>query len=354
MPGVDLILGPMLIGAMLNMILYGVMFIQMFTYHQHYANDSRWIRYFMLYLLLAATSDVVIEFHIIYDSLIIQNGTQAALTTSPKLLPGDAVLISFVSAPIQLFTAWRISVITGSFILPGFVVLLSMGSFGSGITVAVKAFLNPEFRSFQTFATEVVVWLVLSALCDIIIAAGMTYALYTRKTSFRIADGQIDRIIRLSVETGGLTAITALADVVLFLTFHTTTMNVAVDFPLSALYICSVLVMLNSRERHKTPDIEHAHSALQMPNPYKISLKLKPSLSRSGSKKSQTKVEIYTSTEQVVVTDNSDAASERALALHTQPDYYRYDAREADPPRTPNSTHNTPAKTGSSEQLGCP
>lgn len=28
----------------------------------------------MLYLLLAATADVVIEFHIIYDSLIIQNG----------------------------------------------------------------------------------------------------------------------------------------------------------------------------------------------------------------------------------------------------------------------------------------
>jgi hypothetical protein len=48
---------------------------------------------------------------------------------------------------------------------------------GGGITVAVKVFLNPEFRSFQTFATEVVVWLVLSALCDIIIAAGMTHAL---------------------------------------------------------------------------------------------------------------------------------------------------------------------------------
>ncbi|KAJ7812386.1 hypothetical protein B0H14DRAFT_3478880 [Mycena olivaceomarginata] len=223
MPGVDLILGPMLIGAMLNTILYGVMFIQMFTYHQRYANDSRWIRYFMLYLLLAATADVAIEFHIIYDSLIIQNGTKVALTTSPKLLPGDAVLIRYASRSVlgigSLSTNQIPPIITGSLILPGFVALLSMGSFGSGITVGVKVFVNPEFRSFQTFATEVVIWLVLSALCDIIIAAGMTHALYTRKTGFRIADGQIDRIIRLSVETGGLTAITALADVVLFLAF---------------------------------------------------------------------------------------------------------------------------------------
>ncbi|KAF7358001.1 hypothetical protein MVEN_00847100 [Mycena venus] len=284
MPGVDLILGPMLIGVLLNMMLYGVMCIQMYTYYQHYSKDSAWIRYFMLYLLLVATADVVIEFGIIYDSLIIQNGKQAALVISPKLLPGDSVLISVSSAPIQLFTAWRISVITGSLILPGLIALLSLGSFAAGITVSAKVALNPEYSSFEIFTSEVIVWLVLSAACDIIIAIGMSYALYSRKTGFSVVDGQINRIIQLTVETGSLTALTALADVMLFLVFPRTTINFAVDFPLSALYSCSILAMLNSRDRQRTPDPEYAHTAPQMrTHDRRTSLKPRSSFNRKVS-----------------------------------------------------------------------
>jgi hypothetical protein len=48
---------------------------------------------------------------------------------------------------------------------------------GSGIIVSINVFMHPEFRSFETFTTEVIVWLVLSAVCDVVIAAGMTHAL---------------------------------------------------------------------------------------------------------------------------------------------------------------------------------
>ncbi|KAF8207944.1 hypothetical protein K438DRAFT_1814674 [Mycena galopus ATCC 62051] len=312
MPGVELMFGPMLIGAMLNVMLYGVMAVQMLAYYQRYANDSPWIRYFMLYLLLVATADLAIEFAIIYESLIIQNGPMAPVI-SPKLLPADSVLISFVSAPIQLFSAWRISVITESLTLPGLVALLSLGSFGSGITASVMVFLNPLFSSFGRFTTEVIVWLVLSAVCDIVIAAGITYALYSRKMhSNEIFDGQVNRIIRLTVETGSITALAALADVLIVLVFPRTTINFAVDFPLSTLYICSTLAMLNSRSRPKTLDTEHAHIGLQIQHD-PTSLKLKPSLYRNGSKRSQTKLEIYTSTEQLVAVD---PASEITLTSH--------------------------------------
>jgi len=261
MAGVDLLFGPMLIGVLLNMMLYGAMVTQMFRYYRLYTNDPAWIRYLMLYLFIVGTANVVIECGIIYEPLIIQYGTAVTpATISPKLLPGDAILISIVSAPIQLFAAWRISVITKSFVLPGLIASLSLGSFGSGINMSIKVFMNREFGEFDRFLTSAIVWLALSAVCDIVIAVGLSHALYTRKTGFTHVDGQINRIIRLTLETGSLTAITALADVWLFLVFPRTAMNFIVDLPLASLYTVSLLAMLNSRERRKPADEEQATS----------------------------------------------------------------------------------------------
>jgi len=261
MAGVDLFFGPMLIGVLLNTLLYGALVTQMLAYYQRFTNDSPFTRYLILYLFIVETANLVIECGIIYEPLIIRYGTKAAVTVSPKLLPGDSILISIVSAPIQLFAAWRISVITGSFILPGIIALVSIGSFAAGINMSIKVFLNPEFQEFGSFIAAATVWLALSAVCDVVIAVGMTYALYTRKTGFSTVDGQINRIIRLTLETGSLTAIAALLDVTLFLVFPQTSMNFIVDFPLSSLYACSVLAMLNSRHRKKSAESEAEHAA---------------------------------------------------------------------------------------------
>jgi len=259
MAGVDLFFGPMLIGVLLNTLLYGALITQMLAYYQRFTNDSPYTRYLILYLFVVETANLVIECGIIYEPLIIRNGTTAAFTVAPKLLPGDSIIISIVSAPIQLFAAWRISVITGSFILPGIIAFLSIGSFAAGINMSVRVFLTPEFKDFGSFVPVATVWLSLSAVCDVVIAVGMSYALYMRKTGFSTVDGQINRIIRLTLETGSLTAIAALADVTFFLVFPHTSMNFIVDFPLSALYTCSALAMLNSRGREKSAESEAEH-----------------------------------------------------------------------------------------------
>ncbi|KAJ7162340.1 hypothetical protein C8R46DRAFT_1104353 [Mycena filopes] len=276
----------------------------------------------MLYLFIVETVNLFVEFGIVYEPLIIKNGQASAIIRAPTLLPGGTPLLqSIVSAPVQLFTAWRISVITGSYIVPAFISLLSLGSFTSGILVSVMVAMNPEFRGFGNFTTEIIVWLSLSAACDIVIAVAMTHALSTRKTGFSLVDGQINRIIRLSVESGAITAMTALVDVMLFLVFPRTSLNFLVDFPLSALYTCTMLAMLNSRERPKGGDSEQALSAPQMRSP-NHTLTQPTSTRRQSTDSSMTKVEIYTTTENFVAVDKSDAdaASERT------PDFYDYNA----------------------------
>lgn len=81
--------------------------------------------------------------------------------------------------------------------------------------VTVFVSVRNEFREFQSFSGAVIIWLVSSALCDVMIAAVLTYSLvcfrsyswvpwsefnlyiqWTRKTGFTAVDGQINRIIR--------------------------------------------------------------------------------------------------------------------------------------------------------------
>ncbi|KAJ7688060.1 hypothetical protein B0H17DRAFT_1135897 [Mycena rosella] len=203
MAGVDLLMfvnirfGPMLIGVLLNVALYG-----MLTYYQRYAK----VRFYscahpsnklqMLYLFIVASTVVIVQVGIIFQPLIIDYGALKALVFAPKMLPGDSFLIAIVSAPIQMFAAGRIKAITKSYIIPAFVSLLALASGSSAIAMFVTVLQTPKFRDFDKFKTVATMWLVCSAACDILIAGGMTYALLTRKTGFSVTDGHINRIVR--------------------------------------------------------------------------------------------------------------------------------------------------------------
>ncbi|KAJ6561257.1 hypothetical protein B0H10DRAFT_1154899 [Mycena sp. CBHHK59/15] len=169
--------------------------------------------------------------------------------------PLDAISIVMVSTPVQLFTAWRISVITGSIVPTLLISVLSIASFGGGLLVTVFVSIRTEFAQFQSFRGAVVLWLVCSAVCDVFITGMLTYSLYTRKTGLAV-DGQINRIIRLTVQTGAITALAALADVLLFLAFPDTTLQFIPDFPLSKLYTIALVSTLNARVRGRAEDAE--------------------------------------------------------------------------------------------------
>ncbi|KAJ6573594.1 hypothetical protein DFH09DRAFT_1152149 [Mycena vulgaris] len=254
--GVELLFGPMLIGVILSTAVYGIMISQMLRYYQTYRKDATWIRYFMLYLFFAETANLLFEIGIIYEPLIVRYGAPRAVITSPLLLPADAISIVMVSTPIQLFTAWRISVITGSIALSMLISVLSVASFGGGLLVTVFVSIRNEFQEFQSFSMAVIVWLICSATCDVLIAVVLTYSLWSRKTGFTAVDGQINRVIRLTVQTGAITAVAALADLILFLSFPTTTLQFIPDFPLSKLYTICLLSTLNARARGRTEDAE--------------------------------------------------------------------------------------------------
>ncbi|KAJ7919670.1 hypothetical protein B0H13DRAFT_2656617 [Mycena leptocephala] len=244
---VQLLFGPMLIGVLLNTTLYGVLVVQMLMYYKRYKRDPKWFRYLALYLFIAETANVVFDIGLIYEPLITRYGTAKALEVSPLLLRPDAAVTVAISTPIQLFVAWRVHVITRSYFFPLLIGLTSLISLAGGLSVTIIVTLHSNYADFPNFNPFVITWLAASAACDVILSAALIYSLYTRKSGVRSTDRYIDRIIRLTVQTGSITAVTALLDLFVFLFSPESTLQFIWDFPLSKLYGNALFSSLNAR-----------------------------------------------------------------------------------------------------------
>ncbi|KAJ7908073.1 hypothetical protein B0H13DRAFT_2331740 [Mycena leptocephala] len=221
-PDVRLLFGPILIGVLLNTMLYGVMLVQIFMYYTRQSKrDNKWTRLLILYLLIVETADVVFEIGFIFEPLIIRYGTARALQMTPLFLkPGPAM-----TASSELHVRRGISVTY---------LVASHDDFAFA--------LSPKFHPFVT------TWLSSSTACDVIMSAVLIYSLYTRKTGTSPTDRYVDRIIRLTVQTGSITAVTAMVDLLVFLLKPpNTTLQFIFDLPLSKLYTNALLSTLNAR-----------------------------------------------------------------------------------------------------------
>lgn len=122
--------------------------------------------------------------------------------------------------------------------------------------------MTPEFVKFQNFKVVVIVWLAAECVSDILISGILVWQLKRRKTGFQSTDELVDRIIRLTVQTGLITSICATIDLALFLSDPTGT-HLIFNFPLSKLYTNTMMSTLNSRRGWDFSDQEstsHTHT----------------------------------------------------------------------------------------------
>ncbi|KAJ7576408.1 hypothetical protein C8J56DRAFT_399567 [Mycena floridula] len=245
--------GPMLIGAFLSTMLYGVSLVQIFIYYRTGKRDRLWMRLLILYLLVAETANTCFNIALVYEPLIIKFGEEVVLATSPVFLRTDAVVTVAISTPVQLFMAWRIKVLTGSNLAAAGISVLSVVACGGGLATTVSVTLKPDFRQFDEFVAAPSTWLIASAVCDVAIAVLLFYALSKKKSGFADMDDYITRIMLITVQTGTLTAVAALADAIIFISVKNSTVVFSWDLSLSKLYTNTVLSSLNARNTWYNP-----------------------------------------------------------------------------------------------------
>ncbi|KAF4566550.1 hypothetical protein EYR36_011981 [Pleurotus pulmonarius] len=256
MAGIDSLFGPMLIGVFFNTMLYGacLLIVQTYTYYQTRKNDSKspCFDYLVLYLLFMETLNTGFDIVLIYEPLILRYGTEEAVKFVPLMLIADPVVMALISTPIQLFFAWRVSIITKSKLIVASILFLPfVHSVSGGIAATIATAVIREFARLQELKGAIITWLFSSAIADIIITTSLLVNLYRKKTGTKATNDVVNKIMRFTLQTGLLTSIFASLDAILFLAIPDTAYNFALDFPLSKLYTNSLLSSLNARREYR-------------------------------------------------------------------------------------------------------
>ncbi|GAW00426.1 hypothetical protein LENED_001943 [Lentinula edodes] len=246
---VELVFGPMLIGVYFNMILFGVLLNQMHFYFQNYKADALWIKCLVAYLFVVETANTVFDMVIMYQPLITEYGTEKAVANFPTLFMTEPIVVVLVSMPIQCFFAWRISKITKSYIIPGFIVVLALTSATGGFITGIKVAILKLFIKKPELHWSALLWFLPSCVADIIITITLVRSLSKRKTGFGATNTMIDKLIRMTVQTGMITAICAIGDVACFMALPVrhTAINFTWDLALAKLYTNCLMSTLNAR-----------------------------------------------------------------------------------------------------------
>ncbi|KAF5341543.1 hypothetical protein D9758_012559 [Tetrapyrgos nigripes] len=265
---VESIYGPSLIGILFAMILYGVSLTQMYFYFKLYKDDKWWTKYVLLALLVFDTAIVALDFEFLYKCLVSQFGFPESAAKAGWAFGINRGLTGCVGTIVQIFFAWRVQKLTGYTAATALISLLSFVGLGGSIALSV-ILAQVTFADFDAFKTCAIVWLIATATADITITVILIFYLRSRKSGINQSNQVIDRIIRMTMETGSLTTIFAIMDLVCYLTMgNVNGAHITFQVILSKLYINSLLTTLNSRQR---TDLSSNPGATESPDGYPLS-----------------------------------------------------------------------------------
>ncbi|KAJ6578127.1 hypothetical protein B0H19DRAFT_846325, partial [Mycena capillaripes] len=230
-----------LIAYLLDWALFSALTVQLYFYYEAFPNE-RWTTKGLVYTIycielvqiIFSTLDAFVIFGSGFGEVSALAQIHFAWLTSPIL----TALVSFI---VQSFYAYRLYILSRSRIIVP-------------ILIAKK---NPLIISE--------VWLCGSAVVDITIAACMSYyasflflvvdaissvfQLTTRDTGFRQTHTVLSRIMRLTIETGSLTAAVALTTFILFMVFPDKIYYTTPATFVPTLYANAMLTVLNARSQ---------------------------------------------------------------------------------------------------------
>ncbi|KAK0434155.1 uncharacterized protein EV420DRAFT_1754600 [Desarmillaria tabescens] len=243
--------GPLIVAYLLHWGLFGTLSVQLYLYYLAFPKDRQFTKYLVYGIYIVEFVQTMLVTHDAFAMFGYGFGDIEALTD----MHFDWLTVPIMSAAVacvgQVFYAYRIFVLSKSQIVPIFVTCVSLTSSVAAIITGVYSFEAGNVTKLNNRKTSIAVgiWCGASALCDIVIAICMTYYLMRSDTGFRRTRMLVTKLIRLTIETGTVTAVVALLNLILFFAFPHQTFYGTPALIMPKLYANTVYMVLNSRIR---------------------------------------------------------------------------------------------------------
>ncbi|KAK0221072.1 hypothetical protein EDD85DRAFT_272751 [Armillaria nabsnona] len=243
--------GPNIVGCLLNWGLFGTLSAQLYLYYLAFPNDRRFTKYLVYGIYVIEFVQTMLVAHDAFAMFGYGFGDMDALNRLNFSWLTVPVMSAVVSCVGRVFYAYRIFVLSKSRIIPTFVICVSLAAFVAGMITGVYFFQASDATKLNNWKTYIAVgiWCITSVLGDILIAICMTYYLMRSTTNFRRTRILVTKIIRLTVETGSVTAVVALLCFILFVVFPHQVFYAAPALIAPKLYANAIYMVLNSRIR---------------------------------------------------------------------------------------------------------
>ncbi|KAJ3974914.1 hypothetical protein EV361DRAFT_586677 [Lentinula raphanica] len=245
---IALIVGPYVLGGVFSYGLFGILVVQIFFYqYTFYHRDPTWLKAFV-YVLACFDLVITILWTNFMWQVLAQNWGDPAILTNVKNAAPIPLLSGIVASMAHFFYAWRIYKLTSSMIIAICIILLSLTTCAMAGYSGIKG-AQIGIARFSEMDPEVSVWLGGSTLCDFLITVVLVIQLYRyeRRSSSAQTRDKLLRLITLTVDTGLVTTLTALIELLLFSLFHDNTLHFIPLFMLSKVYSNCLLANLNTR-----------------------------------------------------------------------------------------------------------
>ncbi|KAJ7474318.1 hypothetical protein FB451DRAFT_286964 [Mycena latifolia] len=246
---------PILFGTQFNWALLGTLSLQVYIFHISFPKEPGWLKALVYTVYLLDVAQTAIASHLAFKILCDGWGDPTALSGLPWPGAATPIFTGLISASVQIFFAWRIYVLRVenplALAISVLIVVLALMQSLAAITTDGLFAAFPKLSEIRNLMVVVKVWLIGSAVCDVLITVKMIIILsrYRQNTPWKKTDGLITKLIYHTVQTGAVTSFVALVDVVLFIMYPGNYLHVTLAFMLGKVYSNMLLATLNGRPR---------------------------------------------------------------------------------------------------------
>ncbi|KAH9956591.1 hypothetical protein BC827DRAFT_744000 [Russula dissimulans] len=255
-PPIARVTAPILFGPMINWALYGVLCVQTYVYSYNFPDDRRLLKFLAYFVFLMETVQTALTGADVYYWFMAGFGDFDGLKKS-RFSPIDIpTMDAFISLIVQVFFGYRIWTLNKRLwwlclIIAALSVAQATGALWGGLKSAALG-------KYAIIKPSLYLWLIGSAVVDILIAVAMTFLLkQTRGNENRVSSYVLPRVVRLTIETNTLTATVAILSFALYIGFPNEIYYVCPTGVIGKLYSNTLFVTLNNRiyfRDHPTPN----------------------------------------------------------------------------------------------------
>ncbi|KAI9445942.1 hypothetical protein H4582DRAFT_2093716 [Lactarius indigo] len=240
-PDIKKIASPLLFGPLCNWALFGVLCVQFYVYSYNFPKDRRSVKFLAYFVFLLETAQTALNGADVYYWFIAGFGDVERLGNS-HFAPIDIPIITVVIAlVVQAYFCYRIWVLTRRSWICWVIAVCTVTQSVGGVWAGIKSFMAGKYAVSKA---GIYLWSTSSATADILIAVAMMLLL--RKTTGKLCNFILVRVIRLTIETNALTASAVVMTLVLYVAFPDD-IYYAYTAIIGKLYSNTLFVSLNNR-----------------------------------------------------------------------------------------------------------